>query len=349
VKTDQTNSIVQFIINLNLGPLRPFSMKITIIFLSLVLPSTLFSQSNQIYNLQDFHALSDSVFLLLHNEDHSNLASLYDKSSNTITREFVSRGRGPGEIENLGAFIVDNNNESIFLSDFNSSRLTQYDINGLLINEKVMPTQYITSLSYYNETLISSNSFFAFPSEIDNKKVLISYLIDVTDFSITDSLFFNIKELPLEQIKGIEKLQFLKLSPKVVQIASDLFFLVFEQINYVFLIDRESNILDKVVIDIPNYEMIKTVTHPEYGTGTRTRDIFNDFSQFKDGVLFTYGDQSLGVPFGVLNLTANKDKIVSQIYPLKNQKELGTEKFSITQFDNKIWGFDGSKFIELTF
>ncbi len=308
-----------------------------------------YSQSSLVYDLKDFHSLNDSTFLLINDDNNSKLISIYNSYSNKIVKEFVNKGRGPGEIETLGAFTVDQNNKSLFLSDFNSSKLIHYNVDGTFVNEKLLPLKYITTLSNYNETLIASTSFFVLPKEIDNKTVPISYLIEIQNFNITDTLFFNINELPLQQIKKLDKLQFLKLSPKTVQIAPDLFIIVFEQINYVFLINKMSKIIDKRVVDIPNYEMITTVTHPEFGTGVRSRDVFNDFSHFRDGIIFTYGDRSLEMPFGVIYINLNKNRISNQIYPLKNQKELQTEKLSITHYHKKIWGFNGLKFIELNF
>ena len=303
-----------------------------------------------IFDLKDYEVLNDSLYLIIKGEGSKNLVNLYDSNRKEYIHSFVRKGRGPGEVDLLGAYTLDILREHIFMSDFNSARILKYTLNGDFMGEKPLPIQYASSMSHYGNRVSISPTQFILEKDKDSKIIDVSFLINDSDFRVLGTLTFNVENLNLNKIESYDKIRFVELRPKVIEIVDNRFLLFFEYFNLVFLLNDSSEILDTYILDVPNFEVVKVISHPVHGYGVRRWDFFSDFARYQqDKALITFGDRSLGVPFGVLKVGVQNDRLLTNVHYLKKSTELYTESFNFSVSGDDIWGFNNVDLIELDF
>jgi len=304
------------------------------------------------FPVSSFSFISDSTVLLLADLSGQEKAAIYDLDTEKVIKRFLKDGRGPGEINVLGAHAIDRVNKNIFVSDLNSGKLLQFDENGSLRKEKTFSLQFLKTMSHTNSLLILSPALLISPLELGSSiKKPIGYLVDEKTLEIADTLFFNISKLSLDQIPQIDKVRFIDIHPKVVKLQKDRFLVAFENINSVFLIDSNSNLLSQKTINIPNYEPIEVVSHPQYGFGLRRRAVFNDFSVFKNTVFLTYGDSHFNMPFGIVrcSLSNSKKLSVSKHELISKEHSLLDGMLFISTEGKSVWSTDGKSIFKIKF
>jgi len=330
--------------------------------LFLFLPVTSFSQTTFFSEMleivtdegftvfNDFIMVEESTFLLINNRGKNYSVKTYNQNKNSIENRFARHGRGPGEINQLGAFTLDEKKRHVFLSDFNDLRIKKYTLDGEVTLEKPVPIRNIISLTHSDSTIIATTVLRFLTSETEGEKELLSILIDDKTLEVMGALYFNLDELNLrEEIENYQRLESIDLYPTTIQVQSDLYIVVFESINNVFLINSDSEIIDQVSLPIPNYQMVEVTRNPQFGYGYRPSKVFYDFVMMNDRILFTFGDRSLDIPFGVANIEIENNKLSWSLSNLSNPERLTQEEFFITSHNEKIWAFDGDKFKEIQF
>lgn len=298
----------------------------------------------------DFMMIEESKFLLINNRNKGYSVRTYNQNENILENRFARHGRGPGEIEQLGAYTLDEQKRSVFLSDFTDLKIKKYTLDGDLILEKPAPFRNILSLTHTDSTIIATTVLRFLSSKPEGEKELLSYLISDKSLTVNGALYFNLAELHLDQeIENIQKLESIDLYPTTIQIQPNLYIVTFESLNRVFLIDSESKIIDKVDLPIPNYQTMEVTYNPQFGYGYRVSNVLYDFVKINDRVLFTFRSRSDEIPFGVAEITVENREIAWSLQKLSNPDNLIQEAFFISSYNAELWGFNGDKFVELQF
>lgn len=332
-----------------------------ILLLFLLLPNTSYSQSaffSEMLEIEtnenfivfnDFVKIEENKFFLINNRSQNYAVNTFNQNENTIENRFARHGRGPGEINMLGAFTLDEEKKHIYLSDYSDLKIKKYSLEGEVIHEQALPMLNVISLTHSDSTIIATN-VLRFSSNISGEKEVLSLLIDDKTLEVKKSLYFNIEELKLrEEIENYQKLEFIDLYPKTIQVESDLFIVALENINKVFLINSDSEIIEQINLSIPNYRMIEVIYNPQFGYGHRPSNVLYDFVKVNDRIFFSFGDRSSSIPFGVAAVGLADGKLTYSLSTLSDPDHLNQEEFLITSYNNAIWAFDGEKFVNIQF
>lgn len=332
-----------------------------LLLLFLLFPNTSYTQSaffSEILEIEtnqnliifnDFVKIEESKFFLINNRSQNYIIKTFNQNENTIENRFARHGRGPGEINLLGGFTLDEEKKHIFLTDYSDLKIKKYSLDGEVIHEQAIPMLNVISLTHSDSTIIATN-VLRFSSKESGEKEVLSLLIDDQSLEVKKSLYFNIEELKLrDEIEDYQKLESIDLYPKTIQVESDLYIVVFENINKMFLINSDSEIIDQINLPIPNYRMIEVTYNPQFGYGHRPSNVLYDFVKLNDRILFTFGDRSLSIPFGVAAVRLEDGKLSLSLSILSDPDHLNQEEFLVTSYNNAIWAFDGEKFVDIQF
>jgi hypothetical protein len=311
---------------------------ITVLFLS----NTLQIKAQDIAHY-DFELLGDHVFYAV-NETNSVgvFSNSIDGSMNPI-----QRGKGPFEIENLGAFCKNLTQDKFYAIDISSGRLIVFSADGKALREKTIPTTYNLNLTALDNDLLLAPGQLLNKSARTDSNYPIAFFIDDINLQITDTLFFNLLELNIQDIRDVNKLNVFELRPYPVLLDSNTIFLTFEGFEGAFLVDRKSNILSEVKFDIPNYEGMFVQNHPMYGFGQAIFSVSNDHVLIDDTIHLAFGHKSRNIPHGLAQIRISGRKMSEvQMYTVPDSNSLMNE-FRISVFNNNIYTSEGTALVIL--
>ncbi|MCH8569345.1 MAG: 6-bladed beta-propeller [Balneolales bacterium] len=336
--------------------------KSTLQFLLLLLiPITSFSQSffevlevstdEEVTIFNDFVMIDESRLYLINNRTQLYNVKIFNREDERIKQSFVRNGRGPGEVDQLGAFTMDEQKEHLFLNDFYGLNIKKFTSDGELVNEQPLHVLNVLSLTHSGSTLIATNALQFTTSETGGEKEKMSTLIDDTTLEVTGALYFDLAELShLEEVENFNQIGFINVFPKTIQVGKDLYIVVFENINKVFLIDSDSKIVDQITLPIPNYRLLEA-TYSSRFDGWRIDEskVFYDFVRVEDSILLAFGGRLRDVPFGVANITVEQGRLLWSMSQVSDPDLIPQEEFLITSHNGTVWAFDGDKFVEIEF
>lgn len=339
----------------------------TLKFLSLLivvvvsLPATTFSQSyfellevstdEEFTIFTDFVMVDESRFFLINNRTQDYNVKIFNRDDSSIEKSFVRNGRGPGEVDQLGAFTLDEQKEHLFLNDYYGLNIKKFSLDGELVNEQPLRVLNVLSLTHFGSTLIATNALQFTTSETEGNKEKLSTLIDDKSLEVTGALYFDLSELShLKEIENFSQKGFKNVFPKTIQVQNDLYIVVFENINKVFLINSDSKIVDQVTLPIPNYRKTEFTYNPQFdGWRIDESKAFYNFVRVDDAILLSYGGRRRDVPFGIAKITVEHGRLSWSLSKVSDPDQIPQEEFLITSYNDTVWAFDGEEFVEVQF
>lgn len=201
------------------------------------------------YNLE---ALSEHRFVIAQ-ESGAVLAQIYNAKDRKIEMDLIRSGRGPFELEFLGGMAFNKQTKKLYAVDIQSGRILCFDEQGKGIKEKNLKITYAKNLDAFREELILTPGTLVSKRTPNKNKYSLAYLLDSNTLEVSGTLFFDLDELNLDQIQDIEKVDSFDLRPLVVSsFKNGLYLVVFESFNKIFLINKNSEIEDRIELNVNN-------------------------------------------------------------------------------------------------
>lgn len=298
-------------------------------------------------NFEDFQALSENLFFL-QTETKPIFGAFYNLEEDAVIRDVVKSGRGPFEIENIGAFTYDASSNLLFIGDKTNGRFIAFNLNGEPILENTLKIPYLINLDAYKGKLIATQGILLRDSK-NLSRYPLGFILNQSNLEVTDSLFFDLRKLNLDKIKNSFRVKIFSIRPQIIALENDLYLVSFQSISTIFLIDKKSNILSSVFIEVPNFEGMKVVEHPSYGYGQTMYSVFNDFVRIENGIYLSFGHKSKDIPAGVVSIEFNDgNELKTNTFLIEDENNV-TNEFIITTDGSKIYGTDGSRIFPLKF
>lgn len=304
----------------------------------------------------NFEALSGDRFLITQLSGDV-LAQIYNSKNKKVEQDLIRSGRGPFELEYMGGMVFNRQTKKLYAIDFQNGKIICFDEQGTPIKEKYLKITYARKMDAFRDELSITPGTHISKATPNRNKYPLTYLLNPNTLKISDTLFFNLDELKLEKIKDFDKLNYFDLRPLAVSsYRKGLYLVVFESFNKIFLINKNSEIIDKIEIDVNNIKTPKIVKHPSFGYGQRTYTLLNDYVRKGESIYFTFGQDSKGIRKGLIEVKINdKNKLSTQKHLLKTKLELTDSyhlyknPYQVTGDDITIYGADGIDIIPLTF
>ncbi len=316
--------------------------------LILILPFLISSQlKSQNINFKNFQALNEDFFFL-EQESKTVLGSYYHLGRDSVIKDILKAGRGPFEIENIGAFSYDNTSERLFVGDISNGKIISYNLSGVPILENTLKIPYLINLDAYDGKLVASQGILLRDSK-NLANYPLAFILDQNSIEITDTLFFDLRKLQLDTIENSPKVKIFEIRPQVIALENDLFLATFQSVSTIFLIDSESDVLASATLKIPGFQGMKIIEHPRYGYGQIMYSVLNDFVRIKDSIYLSFGHKSKGIPPGVVSVEVINGNALKTNTFLVDETDILTNQFIITTDGIKIYGTNGTKIFPLTF
>lgn len=338
------------------------AIALTIIILSnfalsvvLAQPSTNQNTSPKIY-FDNFEALSEHRFVIAQLSGEM-LAQIYNAKEGKIEQDLIRSGRGPFELEYMGGMVFNWQTKKLYTIDFQSGKIICFNEQGTPIKEKHLKITYAHKMDAFRDELLITPGTHVTKETPFRDRYPLTYLLNPSTLEVSDTSFFDLDELKLEQIKDFDKQTTFDLRPLVVSsYRNGLYLVVFESFNKIYLINKNSEIVDTIEINVNNIKTPKIVKHPTFGYGQRTYTLLNDYVRKGESIYFTFGQASKGIHKGVIKVKVNdKNKLTAQKHLLKTELELTDSyhlyqnPYQVTSDGNTIYGADGIDIIPLTF
>lgn len=300
------------------------------------------------YNLE---ALSEHRFVIAQ-ESGAVLAQIYNAKDRKIEMDLIRSGRGPFELEFLGGMAFNKQTKKLYAVDIQSGRILCFDEQGKGIKEKNLKITYAKNLDAFREELILTPGTLVSKRTPNKNKYSLAYLLDSNTLEVSGTLFFDLDELNLDQIQDIEKVDSFDLRPLVVSsFKNGLYLVVFESFNKIFLINKNSEIEDRIELNVNNIKTPKIVRSPSFGYGQRAYPVLNDYVRKGESIYFSFGQVSENTRHGLIRVEiSNTNKLSAQNYSLKTELEaIGPfNPYKVTSDGGTIYSADGIDIIPLS-
>lgn len=314
--------------------------------------STQLETPQKIY-FDNFEALTGNRFVIAQQSGEM-LAQIYNAKEKKIEQDLIRSGRGPFELEFMGGMAFNWQTKKLYAADLQNGKIVSFDEQGNSIKEKKLRVMYPRILDAFRDELVVTTIAMVTEEMQNRNRYPISYLLNPNTLEISDTLFFDLDELNLNQIKDFDKkAEWFRVSPLVVSsFKRGLYLVVFESFNKIFLINKDSELVDETIVNLYDIETPKIVKHPEFGYGQRIYSVMNDFIREGEVIYFSFGHDTQNVPNGLVKVT------ISDGYKLSAQKHLLNPEWDETDFMNSfkvtsdgqtIYGADGIDIIPLSF
>ncbi|MEX0595685.1 MAG: hypothetical protein WD512_04225, partial [Candidatus Paceibacterota bacterium] len=307
--------------------------------------------SSQIY-FEDFEALTDHRFLITQLSGEI-LAQIYNAKERRIEKDLIRSGRGPFELEFIGGMAFNRETKKLYAADLQNGKIICFDHLGNPVKEKNLKITYPQKVDAFGDELLVTTIAMIGKGMPNRSRYPIAYLIDPNTLEVSDTLFFDLNDLNLDRIKDLEKSTTFRLTPLVVSsFKKGLYLVVFESFNKVFLINKNSKLVDEIKVNVNNVEIPEVVKHPSFGYGQRTFSVLNDYARSEESVYFSFGQTSEQTYNGLIKVMISDINTLSvQKHLLKTELELTDpfNSFKVTSDDSTIYGADGIDIIPLSF
>lgn len=315
--------------------------------------STFGDASPKIY-FDNFEALIGDRFLISQLSGEM-LAQIYNAKDKKIVKDLIRSGRGPFELEYMGGMAFNRETKRLYAADLQNGKIVSFDDLGNPLTEKRLIIIYPRFIDAYKDELVVTSVARVGEGMPNRNRYPISYLLDPNTLEISDTLFFDLDELDLERIKDFDKSPTFQVSPLVVSsFKKGLYLVVFEGFNKIFLINKNSELVDEIGVNLNNIETPTVVKHPTFGYGQRIYSILNDYTREGESIYFSFGHTTKNIPNGLVKVTiSDGDKLSAQKQLLKTETEWeptnNLNPFNISSDGQTIYGADGIDIIPLAF
>ena len=311
-----------------------------------------YSNDNHKIYFDNFEILTNGNFLITQ-ESGEVLAQIYNAKEKRVVFDLVRSGKGPFELENMGGVAFNRQTENIYVIDLKNGRIICFDDIGRPLREKSLKFHhpYIRKIDAFREDLILTPGIFIIDKI--SKKYPIAYLLDPDKLEISDTLFFDLNRLKLNKIKDFDKVKYFEIKPLVISsFSKDLYLVAFEDFNKIFLINRESELMDEIEIEVNNVETPIVVKHPSFGYGIKTFALFNDYMRMGEAVYLSFTEDSRASKNGLVEVRINsKGELITHTHLLDT--ELGSFDpfipFVVVSDGSEVFGADGIDIIPFSF
>lgn len=313
--------------------------------------STFKSTSPKIY-FDNFEALTGHRFVITQLSGEI-LAQIYNIKDKKIEQDLIRSGRGPFELEFMGGIAFNRETKKLYTADLQNGKIICFDEQGNPLIEKQGRIIYPRFIDAYRDELLVTSVARIGEGMPNTRRYPVSYLLDPNTLEISDTLFFDFDELNLEQIKDFDKKPTFQVRPLVVSsFRKELYLIVFESFNKIFLINKNSELVDETIVNLNNIETPKIVKHLTFGYGQRIFSMMNDFIREGDSIYFSFGHSTQNIPNGLVKVTiSDSHKLSIQKHLLKAEWESKDfmNSFKVTSDGQNIYGADGIDIIPLLF
>jgi hypothetical protein len=314
-------------------------------------PSSFKNTSPQIY-FDDFEALSGERFLITQQSGEM-LAQIYNVKEKKVEQDLIRSGRGPFELEFMGGMAFDWQTKKLYAADLQNGKIVSFDDQGSSLKERQLNILYPWIMDAFRNQLLATSIAMTGEGMPNRNRYPIAFLLNPNTLELTDTLFFDLDELKLEQIKDFNNTDTFRFTPLVTfSFKKGLYLVVFESFNRIFLINKSSKLIDVTAVNLNNIETPKIVKHPEFGYGQRIYSMMNDFMRKGEKIYFAFGHSSKDLGNGIVEVTINdRNKLLVQKHTLNTEWEPTDymNPFKVTSDNKTIYGADGIDIIPLSF
>lgn len=338
--------------NISSGFLIIISLLILPFRATLAFQGTIESNTSQKIYFDNFEALTSHRFVITQLSGEV-LAQIYDAKEGKIEKDLIRSGRGPFELEFMGGMAFNRETKRLYVADLQNGKIICFDHLGNPLKERMHIIVYPRFIDAYRDELVVTSVARIGEGMPNRNRYPIAYLLDPTTLEISDTLFFDLNELNMERIKNFDKPPTFQVSPLVVStFKKGLYLVVFESFNKIFLINKNSELVDETIVYLNNIETPTIVKHPTFGYGQRIYSIMNDYIRDGESIYFSVGHTSRNIDNGLVKvILSNNDKLSVQKYLLKTEWEPTNymNPFNVTNYDQVIYGADGIDIFPLKF
>jgi len=307
--------------------------------------------ADKIY-FDNFESLHKDRFLITQ-QSGDILAQLYNAKENHVEKNLIRSGKGPFELEFVGGITFNRQTKSLYIADIQSGKIIRFDERGKPLNEKKLGITYARKLDSYRDELLLTPGTIITEGTPDKSRYTLAHLLDPVTLEVSDTLFFDLRKLNLERIEDFDKTNSFDLRPMVVSsYETGVYLVVFESFNKIFLINKNSVVLDEIEVDINGIETPKVVRHPSFGYGLRTYTILNDYVRRGDSIFFSFEQVSEQTQNGLIKVEINdRYKLSIRKYHITTKLEPPDpfKPLQVTSDGNTIYGADGVDIYPLLF
>jgi len=309
------------------------------------------SLSDKIY-FDNFEVLDEHLFLIAQQSGEI-LAQIYNSKEGIVEQNLIKSGKGPYELEFVGGISYNKQTKKLYVADIQNGKIISFDDQWNPLNEKKLGITYARKLDAFRQHLLLTPGTIITEGTPNMNRFPIAYFLDSLELVVTDTLYFDLGKLKLQEIKDYGKTTSFDLRPLVVSSSYEgLYLVVFESFNKIFLIDRNSELLDEIELDINGIETPKIVRHSSFGYGLRTYTVLNDFIRRGDSIYFSFEQVSEETQSGLIKVNVSEhNKLSTQKYQIST-KLYPTDPFrpfQVTSNGDSIFGSDGIDIYTLEF
>jgi hypothetical protein len=307
--------------------------------------------SDKIY-FDNFELLNGNRFLITQQSGEV-LAQIYNAKDGNVEQNLIRSGRGPFELEFVGGIAFNRQTETLYIIDIQSGKIISFDERGKPLNEKKLGITYARKLDAFRDDLLLTPGTIITEGTPDKSRYPLAHLLDPVTLEVSNTLFFDLRKLNLEHIEDFDKTNSFDLRPLVISSFQEgVYVVVFESFNKIFLINKNSELLDEIEIDVNGIETPKIVRHPSFGYGLRTYTVLNDYVRRGGSIYFSFEQVSEQTQNGLIKvgisdsykLSAHKYQLTTNLEPTDPFKP-----FQVTGDGNSIYGANGSEIYPLSF
>lgn len=306
--------------------------------------------TDKIY-FDNFESLNKDRFLIAQ-QSGDILAQLYNAKENHVEQNLIRSGGGPFELEFVGGIAFNRQTNKLYITDIESGKIISFDGQGNPLNEKKLGITYARKLDAFRQDLLLTPGTIITKRTPNKSKYPLAYFLDPVTLSVSDTLLFDLGNLNLEQIEDFDKTNSFDLRPLVISTFKEgIYLVVFESFNKIFLINKTSELLDKIAIDVNGIETPKIVQHPSFGYGLRTYTVLNDYVRRGDSIYFSFEQVSEDTQSGLIKVDISDKKLSTQKYQITTKLEPVDpfRPFQVTSDGESVFGSDGVDIYPLEF
>lgn len=234
-------------------------------------------------------------------------AKIYDPKRDSVLHRFIRGGKGPGESP---AIMATHHTKGIDRFTFFSrdQRWIQTDIQGNLIKEKINLLPGVNHICSTSDKTMQLFSSLHIPGQVidENKPIPAGFQVNIHDLSTEDSLMITPKQLELDEIKSIGRVNSVAVDFIGHRLDEHRLLLTYTGSKHLFLFEN-GQLKKKIAANIPGNFGIKVV---ERGNkmGTQAAGVFTHLQQLRNGtLLFSMGNTHQDLPFGAIYVMVSED------------------------------------------
>ncbi|MDR9418331.1 hypothetical protein [Gracilimonas sp.] len=288
-------------------------------------------------SIVNIHQMNNDSILVVSNGLDKHV-QLYSLSQGEILNRIIRDGKGPKEAKGVVASVLENEGKESYLY-INSlgGKFIKYNMKDSTAEETLTKVVNVSFMQVFQDDLIISKNLVVFPDQIKNRdSISIGYVLDKNSFKINKELKVSVDLFDIENIKGLERLDFLQkidFKTHVVYLEKNEFLLLVRGMNKAFYLDDSGDVIKVLDLgDVLPYEM-EVVNHEIYGYGVKTPGIINNISYVNSDsneIIISFGQIGANIRSGYLKIIKTGSEFIIS-------KEVLSEHNEVNFFDTNIY------------